>query len=133
MSKGLSTDVNECLPSYKSPCYQSLSFACLILVHSRKTRLNRGRSLLSMRDMLLGYSFEPRPNSRALSIADSVMTIGFSIDRCSHSKKQFDARNKNVYSRSSGCGDHKGLTRFRQSLFLFPSIKKRMKALLSSL
>ena len=38
------------------PCHsyqQSLSFSILE---------NRLRSLLSMRDMLLGYSFEPRPN-----------------------------------------------------------------------
>ena len=37
--------------------------------------------------MLLGYSFEPRPNSRVFATADSVMTIGLSINRCSHSKK----------------------------------------------
>ena len=35
------------------------------------------RSLLSMRCMLLGYSFEPRLNSRALGSAGSAMTIGF--------------------------------------------------------
>ena len=29
-----------------------------------------------MRNMLLGYSFEPWPNSRALGTAGSVMTIG---------------------------------------------------------
>ena len=28
--------------------------------------------------MLLGYSFEPRPNNRALATAGSVMTIGLS-------------------------------------------------------
>ena len=39
-------------------------------------RMNRVRSLLSMRRMLLGYSFEPRPNSLALAIAGQVMTIG---------------------------------------------------------
>ena len=40
--------------------------------------------------MLRGYSLEPRPNSRALGIADSVMTIGLSINGGSYSKKQFD-------------------------------------------
>ena len=35
------------------------------------------RSLLSMRCMLLGYSFEPRLKSRALGSGGSVMTIGF--------------------------------------------------------
>ena len=29
-----------------------------------------------MHGMLLGYSFEPRPNSRVFATADSVMTIG---------------------------------------------------------
>ena len=45
-----------------------------------------------MRDMLLGYSFEPRPNSRVFATADSVMIIGFSINRYAHSKNQFDER-----------------------------------------
>ena len=34
--------------------------------------------------MLLGYSFEPRLNSRALGTVGSVMTIGLSINRCSY-------------------------------------------------
>ena len=38
--------------------------------------------------MLLGYSFEPRPNSRVLATAGSVMPIGLSINGCSHSKKK---------------------------------------------
>ena len=42
--------------------------------------------------MLLGYSFEPRPNSRVLATADSVMIIGFSINGYAHSKNQFDER-----------------------------------------
>ena len=42
---------------------------------------------LSMRGMLLGYSFEPRPNSLALATAGSVMAIGLSTNGCSHSKK----------------------------------------------
>ena len=33
---------------------------------------------------LLGYSFEPRPNSLALGTVGSVMTIGLSINRCSY-------------------------------------------------
>ena len=37
--------------------------------------------------MLLRCSFEPRPNSRVLATAGSVMTIGLSINGCSHSKK----------------------------------------------
>ena len=38
--------------------------------------------------MLLGYSFEPRPNSRVLATAGSVMPIGLSVNGCSHSKKK---------------------------------------------
>ena len=40
--------------------------------------------------MLLGYSLKPRPNSRALGMAGSVMTIGLSINGGSYSKNQFD-------------------------------------------
>ena len=36
----------------------------------------RARFLLSMRCFLLGYSFEPRPNSHALGTEGSVMNIG---------------------------------------------------------
>ena len=52
--------------------------------------MNRVRSLLSMRCMLLGYSFEPRPKSHVLATADSVMTISLSINGGAHSKKKFD-------------------------------------------
>ena len=37
--------------------------------------------------MFLGCSFEPRPNSRALATAGSVMAIGLSMNGCLHSKK----------------------------------------------
>ena len=40
--------------------------------------------------MLPEYSFEPRPNSRVLATADSVMTITLSINGGVHSKTQFD-------------------------------------------
>ena len=43
--------------------------------------------------MLLGYSLEPGPNTRALSTVGSA-TIGLSIKRCSHSKNQFDERKR---------------------------------------
>ena len=42
--------------------------------------MNRVRSLLSMRSMLPGYSFNPRPNNSSLGTADSVMDIGLSIN-----------------------------------------------------
>ena len=50
------------------------------------------RSLLSLRGMLLGYSFEPRTIIRALGTAGSVMNIVLSINGCSHTKTQFDER-----------------------------------------
>ena len=34
--------------------------------------------------MLLGYSFEPRPNNRALATAGSVMTIGHGLSTSSN-------------------------------------------------
>ena len=49
--------------------------------------VNRLRSLLRMRCILLGYRFEPRPNSHTLGSVGSVMTICLSIKGCSHSKK----------------------------------------------
>ena len=53
--------------------------------------------------MLLGYSFEPRPNSRVFATEDSVMTIGLSINRCSHSKKKkFDVQTPTPPSRKIG-------------------------------
>ena len=42
---------------------------------------------LSMRGILLRYSLEPRPNNLVIGTAGSVMTIGLSINGCSHSKK----------------------------------------------
>ena len=42
----------------------------------KKLGMNRLRSLLSMRSVSLEYSFEPRPKSRALCTAGSVMTLG---------------------------------------------------------
>ena len=46
--------------------------------------------------MLQGYSFEPRPNSSLLGMVGSVLTIGLSINGCSHSKKQFDERKLDI-------------------------------------
>ena len=59
------------------------SWAFLLLIRFWRTRerlyLKRVTSLLSMRCMLLGYSFEPRPNSRELGSEGSAVTIGLSI------------------------------------------------------
>ena len=76
-------------------CYQSLCFTCLILAYSSKTlHQSSNKDSVSMRCLLLGYSLEPRLNSRALCTAgSSVMTISLSIsvwNGCSHSEYQFD-------------------------------------------
>ena len=59
----------------------SLSFACSILALLTKDCMNRVISSLSMRGMLPKYNFLPRPNSRALTTAGSVMTIRFINNR----------------------------------------------------
>ena len=54
---------------------------CLLLDFSRERLcMNCVRTFLRMCDMLIGYSFEPRPNNHALAIEGSVMTIGLSIN-----------------------------------------------------
>ena len=58
-----------------------MSFTLRIMTMTYKNPTNRAfftraRFLLSMRCLLLGYSFEPRPNSHALGTEGSVMTIG---------------------------------------------------------
>ena len=64
------------------PFFRFLKFGLL-----EQDCMNRVRSSLSMRCMLLGDNFEPRPNNHALGTTGSVMTIGLSINGCSHSKK----------------------------------------------
>ena len=80
--------------------FHSDSRAFLLLTRFWFTReglcMTRVRSLLSMRGMLLGYSFKARPNSCALGITGSVMTIGLSISGCLHSKNQFDGREQDL-------------------------------------
>ena len=73
-----------------------------------------------MLGMLLGYSFEPRPDSRVLATAGSVMIISLSKKGCSHSKNQFDKREQDLLVQKFGCcGDLKGLMLFRQPPFFF--------------
>ena len=61
--------------------------------------------------MLLGYSFEPSPKSRALGTAGSFMTIGLSI--MAHTRKTGLTRPEVL-----------ALTRCRQSLIFSCSMKK---------
>ena len=53
-----------------------LSFAWFLRT-LKSLYMNRLRFLLRMRCMLLGYRFEPRPNSPTLGSASSVMTISY--------------------------------------------------------
>ena len=72
---------------YFSPVSRAFLSLALFWRTQERHCLNRVRSLLSMRRMLLGYCFEPRPNIGLLSTAGSDMTIGLLINGCSHSKK----------------------------------------------
>ena len=50
--------------------------------------MNGVTSLLSMRGMLLGNRFEPKPKSHALGTVGSVMTYGLFLLGCSPSEKK---------------------------------------------
>ena len=58
------------------PFFHLLDFDALVKDSSIKDAYKRC-------GMLLGYSFEPRPNSRVLATASSVMSISLSINGCS--------------------------------------------------
>ena len=54
--------------------------------------VNRLRSLLRMRCMLLGYRFEPMPNSPTVGSAGSVVTISYDHLDVRTREKKFDGR-----------------------------------------
>ena len=54
--------------------------------------MNRVKSLSSIRCMSLGYIFEPKLSIRALGTVGSVVNINSSLNGCSHTKTQFDAK-----------------------------------------
>lgn len=87
--------------------------------------MNRVRSLLNMRCILLGYSFELWPtNSYALGIAGSGMTSGLTKNKCLHSKNQRDERKQDWIVQKFG------LQRPHDAgggLLLSSSIKKKTK------
>ena len=56
---------------------------------------------MRMRGMLLRCSLEPRPNSRVLATAGSVMPIALSINGCSHSKKKKQLTRENKVDKSA--------------------------------
>ena len=61
----------------EKPLFRLLNFGVL-----EKDCTNQGSFLLSMRFMLLRYSFEFRPNNHALGTEGSVMIIGLSKKGC---------------------------------------------------
>ena len=86
------------------------------------------RSLLSMRGMLLRYSFEPRPKGRVLVTLVLVMTIDQSINGCSYSEEK-----KTVWRESTRLTSPevwaavsvlKGLTRSRGASFSPPNSRR---------
>ena len=93
--------------------------------------MNRVRSLLSMRCLLLGYSFKPRPNIRALGTAGSVMTTRLTINGCSHSKNLFDEKTRFTHPEIWVSVTSKKLTWFKQSFLFSFSTKKAKKKLYS--
>ena len=74
------------------PCPRKLSFAFSMKDYAWINCMHWVRSLLSRRGMLLGYSLEPRPNSRALASVGLFMAIVLSINRCLTGINQFDHR-----------------------------------------
>ena len=67
-------------------------FLHLVSILRTRERLcvNGVRPFFSKCRLLLGSRFEPRPNSRALGPAGSVINIGLSTNGCSHSENKFD-------------------------------------------
>ena len=49
-----------------------------------------------MRCLVLGYSFEPRPESPALGTTGSVVTSGLSINGCSHPENRYNDREQKM-------------------------------------
>ena len=79
-----------------------------------------------MHSMLLGYSFQSRPNSSALATVCLVMTIGISINRCLHSKKPVWRERTRLTSRRVWCDSGR--------VSFFPSQSRRQReALLAGL
>ena len=62
---------------------------------------------MNIRLLVAGYSFKPRPKSRALGKASSIMNIDLLINGCSHSKNQFDDIKKIFQYRNLGFSDFK--------------------------
>ena len=110
-----------------------ISSSSLYILHLARKAFHLLDLAYSRRIFVFGYSFEPSLISHALGSAGSVTTVGLSINRCSHSElTSFTRENKIDQSRSSGLGDCKGSTRFRQSLPFSSSPTRQKEALIRS-
>ena len=90
---------------------------------------NRVRSLLNIRRRVLGYGFEPRP---VLATVGSPMSIGLSINGCSHSKITVWRERTRLTSPKvwAAVTWQKGLTWFRQSnrhLAFYQELESRLR------
>ena len=90
---------------------------------------NRVRSLLNIRRRVLGYGFEPRP---VLATVGSAMSIGLSINGCSHSKITVWRERTRLTSPKvwAAVTWQKGLTWFRQSnrhLAFYQELESRLR------
>ena len=69
-------------------CWRLLSTpASRVFLYSRKTLHELSKILVELSLHVARMQFEPRPNSRELGTASSVMIIGLATKECSHLKK----------------------------------------------
>ena len=105
-----------------SPCQQNPSFACSILMYSRKTVLESSKIFVEHARTLLIYLNPDLIAVRLLQQARLSQTR-FNIKGCSYLENCLKKRKRDDYPRSLGWGGLKSLTRFGHSLF-FSSVKK---------
>ena len=120
-TKGVTPLVSSSRHHLSDPDSKAFLSLARFLRTQEKLSMNRVRSFLSMRCMLLGYSFDPRLNSCALCYEHPF------VNKQMLTLEKFDGRNKTGESRRSGCGDLKGLTRFSRTSFSPPRSRKRQK------
>ena len=104
----------------------SLAFACSIMAFSRNES-----SRIFVEHALHFARIQFRTQAIVLGTKGSVISISLTINECWRTWKTSLTREKQDWpSRSSGCGDFKGLTRFMKSLLDFlssPQSRRRQK------
>ena len=89
--------------------------------------MNRVGSFFSKCRLLLGSRFEPRPNSRTLGSAGSVITIGLSTNGSSHSENKLDHREQDWQVQKFKHGRIQRLDKIQAEPPCSPSHSKRPK------